>query len=244
MNRPYVRFAIANLVALVLVLVAVYQPWVAQTGEVPASLARKYLPFALAIAALGTWLVARTLPAERCGAFLARHFALYAVVPLLLFVQSRDVEPRQAVLGAIYLAAFGAWTLHALEGLWHSIANLADRSAALLLAAVMLVPFLALMPYERAVMPTASDEPHYLVIVQSLLTGHGLDLKATYDSQIYRAYYPDALPDRHIIEVGDAQYPIRDLGLPLIVTIPFAIAGRSGVLVFLCFVAAALVAQL
>ena len=244
MNRPYARFAIANAVALAVTLVAVYQPWVAATGEVPESIARKYLPFALVISAVVTWLVARTLEPERRGAFLVRHLALYAVVPILLFVQSRDVEPRQAVLGASYLAAFGAWTLHALEGLWHSVANLADRGAAWLLAAVLFVPFIALMPYERAVMPTASDEPHYLVIVQSLLTGHGLDLKATYDSQIYRAYYPDALPDRHIIEVGDAQYPIRDLGLPLIATIPFAIAGRSGVLVFLCMLAAALVAQL
>src|SRR5207253_7301939 len=50
--------------------------------------------------------------------------------------------------------------------------------------------------------------------------------------------------DRHIIEVGDAQYPIRDLGLPLIATLPFAVAGRTGVLVLLCFIGAALVAQL
>src|SRR5207302_1187724 len=74
--------------------------------------------------------------------------------------------------------------------------------------------------------------------------GHGLDLRATYDSQIYKSYYPDVLPDRHIIEVGDAQYPIRDLGLPLIATLPFAAAGRTGVLVLLCFVGAALAAQL
>ncbi len=239
-----VRFALWNALAIALTLVAVFQPWVGTGGEVPASIARKYLPFALAIAALGTLLVARALSPERCRGFVARHYALYAVVPLLLFVQSREAEPRQAILGAIYLAAFGAWTLHALEGLWHAVADLADRRAALLLAAVMLVPFLALLPYHRAVMPTASDEPHYLVIVQSLLTGHGLDLRATYDSQIYRAYYPDALPDRHIIEVGASQYPIRDLGLPLIATLPFALAGRTGVLVLLCFVGAALVAQL
>ena len=238
------ELVLGNVAAIALVLVAVYQPWVAGTGEVSASILRKYLPFALAIAALGTLLVARYLPDDRRDAFLLRHYAIYAFVPLMLFFASRANEPRQAVIGAIYLAAFGLWTLHALEGLWHVVANLADRTAALVLAAVLLVPFLALMPYERAVMPTASDEPHYLVIVQSVLDDHDLNLRDEYDAQTYRSYYPDALPDRHIIEVGDAQYPIRDLGLPFIAAIPFAIANRSGVLVFLCFVGAALVAQL
>ncbi len=238
------RFLLANLAALAVTLVAVYQPWVEPTGEVPAAIARRYLPLTLVMAALGTALVSRYLAWDRCRAFRLRHFAIYAVVPLVLFVQSRNVDPSPAVLGALYLAAVGAWTLHALEGLWHSVANMADRTAALVLAAVVLVPFLALLPYERAVMPTASDEPHYLVIVQSLLGGHGLDLTATYDSQIYKAYYPDVLPDRHIIQVGDAQYPIRDLGLPLLATLPFAIAGRGGVLFLMCLVGAALAAQL
>ena len=243
-NRLPTRFLVANLAALAVVLVAVYQPWVELTGEVPAAIARRYLPLALVIAALGTALVSRYLPPDRCRAFRLRHFAIYACVPVLLFVQSRNVDPSPAILGAIYLAAIGAWTLHALEGLSHVVANLADRTAALLLMMVVAVPFFALLPYERAVMPTASDEPHYLVIVQSLLAGHGLDLTATYDSQVYKAYYPDVLPDRHIIQVGDAQYPIRDLGLPLVATIPFAIAGRTGVLFLGCLVGAALVAQL
>jgi hypothetical protein len=244
MRRPLVAFFVANAIALAWTLVAVYQPWVAATGEVPASIVRKYLPFALVVAALGTALVARHLTAERRDRFLLRHLALYAVVPVLLFVQSRSIEPRQAVLGAIYLAVFGAWTLHALEGLWHVVANLADRRAAWLLAAVLLVPFLALLPYHRAVMPTASDEPHYLVIVQSLLTGHDLDLRDDYDSRSYQSYYDGTLPDRHIIDVGNAQYPIRDLGLPFLAAIPFAIANRTGVLALMCLVGAALAAQM
>ena len=240
----WTRYALANTAALVLTLIATQQGWVGATGEVPAGIVRKYLLFALFAATLGTALVAWRLPDARRSRFLARHFALYAVVPLLLFVLSRNVAPAQAVLGAIYLAGVGLWTLHALEGLTHVRADLADGVAAWTLAAVMLVPFLSLMPYERAVMPTASDEPHYLVIVQSLITRHSLDLTATYDSQIYKAYYPDVLPDRHIIQVGDAQYPIRDLGLPFLAAFPFVLAGRSGVLVLLCFVGAALVAQL
>lgn len=244
MTAPLLRFALANAALLAVTLVAVFQPWVAPTGEVPAVIARKYLPFALVVSALGTALVGRFLAPERRQAFLARHFAVYAVVPILLFVQSRATEPRQAALGAIYLFAFVCWTAHALEGLWHVVAGLRDRTAAWLLAAVVLVPFLALLPYHRAVMPTASDEPIYLVIMQSVLSDLDLDLRDEFASQGYRDFYPDVLYDHHAIEVGDAEYPIRDLGLPIFGALPFAVAGRTGVLAAMCLVGAALAAQL
>ena len=244
MSALLLRFALANAVALAVTLVAVFQPWVAPTGEVPAVIARKYLPFALVVSALATALVARFLPVERRQSFLVRHFAVYAVVPILLFVQSRATEPRQAALGAIYLLAFAFWSAHALEALWHIVAGLRDRTAAWLLAAVLLVPFLALLPYHRAVMPTASDEPVYLVIVQSILSDLDVDLRDDYASEGYRDFYPDLLYDHHAIEVGDAEYPIRDLGLPIFGALPFAVAGRTGVLAAICLVGAALVAQL
>ena len=239
------RFAVVNAVLLAWTLAAVFQPWVGPSGDIAAQIARKYLPFALLIAAAGTALVARVVPAPRRPGFLWRHHAVYLVVPLLLFVASRmnGAETRGEV-GAVYLLAFALWSLHALEGLWHGVASLTDRAAAALLAAVLLVPFLALMPYHRALMPTASDEPHYLIMVQSLLRDRDLDLKDEYDQQTYRSFYEGTLPDRHVIDVGDAQYPIRDLGLPLLAVVPFAIAGRSGVLVLMCLVGALLAAQL
>src|SRR5207244_2464177 len=150
------------------------------------------------------------------------------VTPVLLFLVSRGGGVTTQHLGAVYLLAVAAWTVHALEGLWHAVANLPDRRAALTLAAVLLVPYLALVPYHNSTMPTASDEPHYLIIMQSLVADHDLDLTNQYDSESYRVFYPDRLPDRHVIQVGPWQYPIRDLGLPLIGAIPFAAAGRAG----------------
>ena len=243
-TSPYPRFAAANALLLAWTVVASLQPWVAD-NDTTEQIARKYLPFALVLASIGTAVVARQLPRDRARAFLMRHFAVYLVVPLLLFAASRttDTHARPEV-GAIYLIAFGAWALHALEGLWHVIANLTDRAGSWLIAAVLLVPYLALMPYERLVQPTASDEPHYLIMVQSLIGDHDLNLKNEYDDETYRVFYDSTLPDRHIIHVGDAQYPIRDLGLPALLVIPFAIDGRSGALVFMCLVAAALAAQL
>jgi hypothetical protein len=133
---------------------------------------------------------------------------------------------------------------HALEGLWRVVANLPERRAALTLAGVLLVPYLALLPYHNSVIPTASDEPHYLIIMQSLVFDRDLDLTNQYESESYREFYPDRLPDIHAIHVGPWQYPIRDLGLPLIASLPFAAAGRAGVVALMSLVAVALAAQL
>ena len=81
-------------------------------------------------------------------------------------------------------------------------------------------------------------------MTQSLVVDRDVDLRNQYDSGAYHAFHAPVLEDRHIIQVGEAQYPIRDLGLPLLSTLPFAIAGRVGVLVLMCIVGAALAAQL
>ena len=243
MNSAYLRFAIGNALVIAWTLVSVSQPWVDTSGATPSSVLRLDLPFALALAAAGTLLIARTLPAGRRPAFLTRHFALYLALPLLLIAVEPSQE-RQPAVGALYVLVVFAWAIHAVEGLWHGIANLTDRAGALHIAALVLIPYLALLPYHAAVMPTASDEPHYLVIVQSIDDDHDLDLKDQYDNETYRSFYDGTLPDRHVIHVGPKEYPIRDLGLPVIATLPFALGGREGVMALICLASAALAAQL
>jgi hypothetical protein len=243
--RRFGLYTAANAVAVAWTLFAVTREWVATTPEdAQLELVMFALPVALLIAAAGTVLVVWQLPEARQDGFLRRHFAIYLVAPALLFLLSRAGGVTTQHLGAVYLLAIAAWTAHALEGLWHVVANLPDRRAALTLAGVLLVPYLALLPYHNATMPTASDEPHYLIIMQSLVDDHDLDLTNNYDGETYREFYPDRLPDRHVIQVGPWQYPIRDLGLPLIGAVPFALVGRAGVVALMGIVAAALAAQL
>jgi hypothetical protein len=238
-------FAVPNAVALAWTLFAVTRPWISTISEDPQrELVQRTLPLALTAATAVTALVAWSLPEARRDAFLRRHFAIYLVTPALLFLLSRAGGVTTQHLGAVYLLAIAAWTAHALEGLWHVIANLPDRRAALTLAAVLLVPYLALLPYHNSWMPTASDEPHYLIIMQSLTGDHDVDLTNNYDSEAYREFYPDELRERHVIQVGPWQYPIRDLGLPIIGAVPFAAGGRAGVVALMGLVAAALAAQL
>jgi hypothetical protein len=244
-TRRFGLYAAANALALAWTLFAVSRPWVGTAFEDnQRELLQRTLPLALVAAAAVSAQVAALLPEARRDAFLRRHFAIYLVTPVLLFLLSRGGGVTTQHLGAVYVLAVAAWTAHALEGLWHVVANLPDRRAALTLAVVVLVPYLALLPYHNSVIPTASDEPHYLVIVQSLVVDRDLDLANNYDDETYREFYPDRLPDRHVIQVGPWQHPIRDLGLPLLATLPFAAAGRAGVVALMCLVAAALAAQL
>ncbi len=245
MTRRFALYAAANALALAWSVFAVTRPWVGTIAEDPQrELVQRTLPLALVAAAVVTALMATLLPDARRDAFLRRHFAIYVVTPVLLFLLSRGGGVTTQHLGAVYLLAVALWTAHATLGLWHVVANLPDRRAALTLAAVLLVPYLALLPYHNSVIPTASDEPHYLVIMQSVVFDRDLDLTNNYDSEAYREFYPDQLPDRHVIQVGPWQYPIRDLGLPLIASLPFAAAGRAGVVALMAIVAAALAAQL
>ncbi|MDP9252709.1 MAG: hypothetical protein M3O80_06855, partial [Chloroflexota bacterium] len=239
--RGIFLYAGANLVALAWTLFAVTRPWLGTIAEDPQrELVQRTLLLALAMAAVITALVAVPLPDARRNAFLRRHFAIYLITPALLFLLSRSGGVTTQHVGAVYLLGVAVWTAHALEGLWHVAANLPDRRAAQMLAAVLLVPYFALLPYHNSWMPTASDEPHYLIIMQSLVDDHDLDLTNNYDSEAYREFYPDVLPARHIIQVGPWQYPIRDLGLPLVGALPFAAAGRAGVVALMGLVAAAL----
>src|SRR5260221_312642 len=109
-------------------------------------------------------------------------------------------------------------------------------------AAALVVVIIA--PYHRTVQPTASDEPHYLIVMQSLVLDHDLDLANDYAGERYLSYYPAKIDDIHGIHVGNAIYSIRDLGLVVLEVVPFAIGERTGVIALLCVIGSLLAVQL
>jgi hypothetical protein len=87
-------------------------------------------------------------------------------------------------------------------------------------------------------LPTG-DEPHYLVVTQSLLYDGDLEIENNHRQGDYRAYFTGDLLPHYIRRGRNGQiYSIHAPGLPAIVLPAFAIGGYHGVIVFLLLVSA------
>ncbi|MEK6206427.1 MAG: hypothetical protein AABM32_02190 [Chloroflexota bacterium] len=236
-------FLAANAVGLAVVAFAVSQPWVGEVGDLPRSLATRWLLPALGIAAALGVAIGWHLDVQARTGFFARHLALYLVAPLVL-LGMRSLFIPETELGLLYLLLAVGLAANSLQALWTVMTRLGDTRAAILLGATLLGTALVLLPYDRTIAPTASDEPIYLLIVQSMVFDHDLDLTNDWAGQRYYDFYPEPLPDVHSIQVGPQLFPVRDMGVPVLAAIPYALAGRTGVLVLICVFGALLAAQL
>src|SRR5437870_5702836 len=165
-RRQLLAFVVANGFALLFTFGALSQAWLADVDDVPRSLVTRWLPFALILASLLTATVAVYLDDTKREGFLLRHFALFLSVPaVLLFLRLGPVSNGE--LGVIYVGIAFALALHALAGVWSALDQIDDRRVALLLGASLLAVGLIVLPYARTVVPTAPDDPHYLIATQS-----------------------------------------------------------------------------
>jgi len=84
------------------------------------------------------------------------------------------------------------------------------------------------------------DEPHYLVITQSLLDDHDLRIENNHARQDYAAYY-DAELAPHAIAPGrdGGMYSVHPIGLPILAAPAFALGGYRGVVLLMILLAAA-----
>lgn len=99
-----------------------------------------------------------------------------------------------------------------------------------IVALTVLALFFAILS-QRAT-PTG-DEPHYLIMIQSLLGDGDLDVRNNYENRDYLAYYPEVIPDPHVIVTGERWYPVHAIGLPIVAAPAYAVGGRTGVVVLL-----------
>ncbi len=215
-----------------------------QLDPVQLSIVTRWLPLAAVLLAIAIALIGSQLTAGKRRGHLrwaAAPVALLVVTYVVAAVAPGEGRFRLAELFLLFIVASATY---ACAGLWLVAPRLTDRRVALLLAMTALAVFLAIDPYHRGVQPTQSDEPHYLLITQSLVLDGDLDLANDYAGDRYRSFYEDTLPDVHAIQVGPHFYPIRDLGLPVLSVPFFTVGGRLGVMVLVSLAGAALVAQL
>ena len=81
---------------------------------------------------------------------------------------------------------------------------------------------------------TNGDEPHYLIAAHSLYYDHDFDMRNNYDYAIYQAFTDIKEIDSHLYNFKGRTITVHPmLGVPLLIMLPYAWAGRIGVLVWL-----------
>jgi hypothetical protein len=139
---------------------------------------------------------------------------------------------RWWVWGAIAVAlAAPTWRLTTLAPVFHD-SRRAPIAAAVLAACTYLLVASRIFPQ----LP-AGDEPHYLVITQSLLTDGDLQIENNHRRGDYEAYYPASLKPDYLTRGRNGQiYSVHAPGLPAMIAPAFKVFGYPGVLAFLALV--------
>lgn len=119
---------------------------------------------------------------------------------------------------------------------WPADVAIRPRTAAGVLAAAIF----ALSAWRVAPMIPGGDEPHYLIITQSLLIDHALTIDDVHRRGDYHAYYPTELqPHVQMRGKNGRIYSVHAPGLPTLIAPAFAAGGYGAVVAFLIVIAAA-----
>jgi hypothetical protein len=85
----------------------------------------------------------------------------------------------------------------------------------------------------------SGDEPHYLIVTQSLLTDHDLAIENNHTRGDYHAYFPASLKPDYRRRGSDGRiYSIHPVGLSVLVAPAFAVGGYRAASLFLAVLAA------
>jgi hypothetical protein len=98
--------------------------------------------------------------------------------------------------------------------------------------------------YDARTSPSG-DEPHYLVISQTLLTYHSFDVGKAYDHRDYRGFYDGPLDLSHTVtNYQGLRMPVHGVGGPILWLPLFAVAGRLGATLFVAAVSLVVIVEI
>ncbi len=168
----------------------------------------------------------------------ARIFLLPMLLVLLRSRPQAMIFWTKALFGGLVLA----WVGVTLVGVWRVLEiEIRPRwSGTLALFLCFLGLYAAVGRYTCHLWAPTADEPHYLVVAHSLWQDGDLDLSDDFRDKEYLVFYPGPLGPRSW-DVTREDGKIYSWGGPLfpaLLTIPYGIGGRSGVVLFLNLVAA------
>ncbi len=87
--------------------------------------------------------------------------------------------------------------------------------------------------YAKAPRAPSGDEPHYLIISQTLVKYHSLNVIQDYRNGDYHAFYPQNIDPHVMVAASGRVMPIHGIGGPVLWAIPFALAGWLGAVLFM-----------
>lgn len=106
---------------------------------------------------------------------------------------------------------------------------------------VVLVVYMSVAARVQAQVGPEGDEPHYLMVADSLVRDHDLDLERDYLEGRYRAFHPADLAPHYRVRGKEGEiYSLHALGLSLLILPAYALGGYPAVSFFMALLAALL----
>ncbi len=90
----------------------------------------------------------------------------------------------------------------------------------------------------------SGDEPHYLVMSQTILKYHSLDVMQDYKNGDYHQFYPIMLTPHVVRNLYGHLLPLHNIGGPVLWLLPYALLGRLGVVFFISLVSILIVVNI
>src|SRR6266568_529603 len=114
----------------------------------------------------------------------------------------------------------------------------AQKYRTLLLAAICSILFFvtSYVYVQLFANPPTGDEPHFLIISQTLLKYHSLNVMLDYQHGDYRAFYPINIGPHVSRNVNGQLLPLHSIGAPILWLIPYFFLGRLGAVLFISVV--------
>ena len=160
--------------------------------------------------------------------------AVGLLLPALLLLAGARL-PGVAALSGPPLLALG------LAGAVVALAHARPRVSRFVFLPVVLVLYATVSVRVQLQVGPRGDEPHYLMVAESLLRDHDLSLEKDYAEGRYRAFQDETLePHYRVRGKGGEIYSLHAVGLSLLILPAYAFGGYPGASLFMALVAALL----
>ncbi len=132
-----------------------------------------------------------------------------------------------------------------LAGVAVALAHARPRVSRLVFLPVVLVLYATVSVRVQLQVGPRGDEPHYLMVAESLLRDHDLSLEKDYAEGRYRAFHDETLePHYRVRGKGGEIYSLHAVGLSLLILPAYASGGYPGASLFMALVAALLAREI